>query len=108
MTEKGLIKHFTDNEFEKEIKSGVTLVDFYADWCGPCRTLGPVLEQVAKDVKGKAVVGKIDIDNEQKTATQFQITSVPTMILFKNGKEIGRLIGLRSADAVKDFINSAL
>jgi thioredoxin 1 len=108
MSEHGLIKHFTDSEFENEIKKGVTLVDFHANWCGPCRTLAPVLEQVAKDVKGKATIGKIDIDNEQKTASLFQITSVPTMILFKNGKEVGRLIGLRTADAVKEFINSAM
>jgi thioredoxin 1 len=108
MSDKGLIKHFTDNGFDTEIKHGVTLVDFHANWCGPCRTLAPVLEQVAKDVKGKAVIGKIDIDSEQKTATHFQITSVPTMILFKNGKEVGRLVGLRTADAVKDFIQSAL
>jgi thioredoxin 1 len=103
-----LVKHFTDNEFDSEIKKGVTLVDFHASWCGPCRTLTPVLEQVAKDVKGKATIGKIDIDSEQKTATHFQISSVPTMILFKNGKEMGRLVGLRTADAVKDFIQSAL
>ena len=108
MTEQGLIQHFTDNEFQNQIKKGVTLVDFHANWCGPCRTLAPVLEQVAKDVKGKATVGKIDIDNEQKTAALFQITSVPTMILFKNGKEVGRLVGLRTADAVKEFINSAM
>lgn len=108
MSEHGLIKHFTDGEFQSQIKSGVTLVDFHANWCGPCRTLAPVLEQVAKDVKGKATIGKIDIDNEQKTAAQFQITSVPTMILFKNGKEVGRLIGLRTADAVKEFIESAM
>jgi thioredoxin 1 len=108
MSEKGLIKHFTDNEFHDEIKNGVTLVDFHANWCGPCRTLAPVLEQVAKDIKGKATIGKIDIDSEQKTASQFQITSVPTMILFKNGKEVGRLVGLRTADAVKDFIQSAM
>lgn len=108
MSDKGLIKHFTDSGFDSEIKHGVTLVDFHANWCGPCRTLAPVLEQVAKDVEGKAVIGKIDIDNEQKTASQFQITSVPTMILFKNGKEVGRLVGLRTAEAVKDFIKSAL
>lgn len=108
MSEKGMIKNFTDSEFDNEIKKGVTLVDFHANWCGPCRTLAPVLEQVAKDVKGKAVIAKIDIDSEQKTATHFQITSVPTMILFKNGKEVGRLVGLRTADAVKDFIQTAL
>lgn len=108
MAEQGLIKHFNDTEFQNQIKKGVTLVDFHANWCGPCRTLAPVLEQVAKDLNGKAVIGKIDIDNEQKTAAHFQITSVPTMILFKNGKEVGRLVGLRSVDAVKEFINSAI
>ncbi len=108
MTEKGHIKHLTDADFENEIQKGVTLVDFHANWCGPCRMLAPVLEQVAKDVKGKAIVAKIDIDSEQKTAAHFQITSVPTMILFKNGKEVNRLIGLRNAEAVKDFVLSAV
>ena len=104
MSEKGLIKHFTDDSFESDISKGVTLVDFHANWCGPCRMLAPVLEQVAKEIKGKAFVGKIDIDNEQKTAAHFQITSVPTMILFKDGKEVNRLVGLRNAETVKDFI----
>lgn len=108
MANQGVIKHFSDSEFNNEIQKGVTLVDFHANWCGPCRTLAPVLEQVAREMTGKAVIGKIDIDTEQKTATHFQITSVPTMILFKNGKEVGRLVGLRSAQAVKDFIQSAL
>lgn len=103
-----LIKHFTDGAFQEEIKQGITLVDFHASWCGPCRSLAPILEQVAKEMKGKATIGKVDIDNEQKTAAQFQITSVPTMILFKNGKEVGRLVGLRNSDAVKQFINSAI
>lgn len=104
MSEKGLIKHLTDQDFEQEVQSGVTLVDFHANWCGPCRMLAPVLEQVAKDIKGKASIAKVDIDSEQKTASHYQITSVPTMILFKNGKEVSRLVGLRNAEAVKDFI----
>ncbi|HSX26559.1 MAG TPA: thioredoxin [Chlamydiales bacterium] len=108
MSEKGTIKHLTDENFEQEVGSGVTLVDFHANWCGPCRMLAPVLEQVAKDVKGKAAIGKVDIDTEQKTAAHFQITSVPTMILFKNGKEVNRLIGLRNAEAVKSFILAAV
>lgn len=108
MSEKGIIKHLTDGNFEKEIEAGVTLVDFHANWCGPCRMLAPVLEQVAKDIKGKASIGKVDIDSEQKTAAHFQITSVPTMILFKNGKEVNRLIGLRNADAIKDFVLAAV
>lgn len=100
------IKKLTEDSFNKDISSGVTLVDFYADWCGPCRMLTPVLEKVAKDVKGKAVVGKLDIDHAQKVSSTFQVTSVPTLILFKNGKEVGRLVGLRDADAIKEFIAS--
>ena len=108
MADKALIRHLTDDSFLEEISQGVTLVDFHADWCGPCRMLAPVLDQVAKDVKGKATIVKMDIDSEQKTAAQFQITSVPTLILFKDGKEMNRLVGLRNGDAVKDFILSVV
>lgn len=107
MSDKSSIKHLTDESFSREIAEGVTLVDFYADWCGPCRMLTPVLEQVSQEVKGKATFVKIDIDSEQKTAAQFQITSVPTLILFKDGKEVNRLIGLRNAVAIKDFVLAA-
>ena len=100
------IKKFTEDTFAKDISSGVNLVDFYADWCGPCRMLTPVLEQVASDLKGKATVAKLDIDHAQKVASTYQVTSVPTLILFKNGKEAGRLVGLRDAEAIKDFITS--
>jgi thioredoxin 1 len=98
------IKKFTEDTFTNEISSGVTLVDFYADWCGPCRMLAPVLEQVARDLKGKATVAKLDIDHAQKISSTYQVTSVPTLILFKNGKEAGRLVGLRDAEAIKEFI----
>jgi len=108
MADKGLIKHLTDDNFKSAIANGVTLVDFHADWCGPCRMLSPVLEQLATEMDGKAFVAKVDIDAEQKTAAEFQISSVPTLILFKNGKEVNRLIGLRNADAVKNFMLSAV
>jgi thioredoxin 1 len=108
MADKGLIKHLTDDNFKSAIANGVTLVDFHADWCGPCRMLSPVLEQLATEMDGKAIVAKVDIDAEQKTAAEFQISSVPTLILFKNGKEVNRLIGLRNADAVKNFMLSAV
>lgn len=108
MGEKGLIKHFTDASFDNDIKKGLVLVDFHADWCGPCRMLAPVLEEVAKEIQGKAVIAKIDIESEQKTASHFQITSVPTLILFKDGKEVKRLIGLRNAAAIKDFVLAAV
>ncbi len=108
MADKNLIKHLTDDNFTQEIAGGVTVVDFHAEWCGPCRMLAPVLEQVAGEVQGKAVIAKVDIDSEQKTAAQFQITSVPTLILFKDGKEVNRLVGLRNADAVKEFVIAAI
>lgn len=100
------IKKLNEGSFEKEIEKGSVLVDFYADWCGPCRMLAPVLEKVAKEVSGQATVAKLDIDHAQKVAAAFQVTSVPTMILFKDGREMGRLVGLRDADTVKDFILS--
>lgn len=101
------IKKLEEKEFESGIASGVTLVDFYADWCGPCRMLAPVLDQVSQDVKGKASVAKVDIDQAQKVTEDLQITSVPTLILFKDGKEVKRIIGLRDADFIKGFVLAA-
>jgi thioredoxin 1 len=101
------IKKLTQESFDAEIASGVTLVDFYADWCGPCRMLAPVLEEVAKEVEGKASIAKLDIDLAQKVTGDLQITSVPTLVLFKDGKECKRIIGLRDADFIKDFVISA-
>ena len=99
-------KLLTEENFKNEIASGLILVDFYADWCGPCRMLTPKLEKVATQVKGKAIIAKLDIDKAQKIASSFQVTSIPTLILFKNGKEVGRLVGLRDENMIKDFILS--
>ena len=102
-----LIVYLNESDFDHKVAKGITLVDFYADWCGPCRMLTPVLEQVAKAVQGKVTIAKVDIDDNQRIATQFQVTSVPTMVLLKDGKEINRLIGLRDAEGVKKFIATA-
>ena len=100
----GPFKELNEENFQKEVEKGLTLVDVFADWCGPCRMLTPVLERVAKDVGGKVKVAKLDIDDSQRIAANLQVTSVPTMILFKDGKEVGRMVGLKDDDAIKAFI----
>lgn len=108
MSESELVKTLNDDTFQVEIEKGVVLVDFFAVWCAPCRMLSPIFDQVAEQYKDKITVAKVDIDSEQKTAAQFQVTSVPTVVLFKDGKEVNRLIGLRDLDAIKAFVETAL
>jgi thioredoxin 1 len=104
-----MIKHLTDANFNAEIAAqGAILVDFHAQWCGPCRMLAPILEQLDREMKGKVCIAKIDIEAEPVAAANFQVSSVPTLILFQNGKEANRLIGLRNFDAIKNFLDAAL
>lgn len=98
--------HLEEETFQEGVSSGLVLVDFYADWCGPCRMLTPVLEDVLKELSGKVKIAKIDIDKAQNVASNFQVTSIPTLILFKDGKEVGRLVGLRDQATIRDFILS--
>jgi thioredoxin 1 len=100
------IKKLTEESFDADIAQGTVLVDFYADWCGPCRMMNPVLEQLATELKGKTTIAKLDIDNAQKVAMTYQVTSIPTLILFKAGKEAGRLVGLKDGKSIKEFLNS--
>lgn len=101
------IHKMTEDSFEQDIAKGVILVDFYADWCGPCRKLAPELEKVAKDLHGKAKIAKIDVEAAQRIASTFQVTTIPTLILFRNGKEVGRIVGLKDAETLKKFILSS-
>ncbi len=95
-----------EETFQEVIGRGKVLVDFYADWCGPCRMLAPVLETVASDseVQKQATLAKIDIDAAQGIASNYNVTSIPTLVLFQDGKELRRLVGLRDANAIKHFI----
>ena len=95
----------TDANFENEIKHGVTLVDFYADWCGPCKAIAPILEKLSKDFAGKVKIGKINVDENQTVPSSLGIMSIPTLILYKDGKMIEKKVGAPSESALKDWIN---
>jgi len=101
------LKQVTEETFEAEIKQGIVLVDFYADWCGPCRMIAPHLEALSKELQGQASIVKLDVDHAQRIASTYEVSSIPTLILFKNGKEAGRIVGVRDAKALKEFILSA-
>ena len=85
----------TDNSFEDLVVNADTpvLVDFWAEWCGPCKMIAPVLEEIAKEKDGKLIIGKLDIDVNQDTAMAFGVMSIPTLLLFKNGEPVERIVG---------------
>lgn len=89
-------------------QEGVVFVDFWAPWCNPCRMLAPVIDQLAEEFQGKAVIGKVNIDENEDAAVSFGIASIPTMILFKNGREVERLIGARPRAQLAEAIRKAL
>ena len=102
------VKYLNDANFSESIAKGVTLVDFYADWCGPCKMIAPIIEQLASEFHGKAAIAKVDIEQAGDVATNFSVTSIPTLILFKDGKEVSRVVGVRDKQALTSLVNSAL
>lgn len=92
--------HFDQKTFDKTLEEGkLMMVDFWAEWCGPCQMLGPVIEDLAGRYEGKAVVGKVNTDEEQELAIRYSVMSIPTVIFFKDGKEIDRKVGVMPPDA---------
>jgi len=88
----------TDKNFQPQTKNKVVLVDFWATWCAPCRMMAPVLNDVASELSGNSHVGKVNIEQYQSLAQKFKVRSIPTLILFKNGNEINRFVGIKSKD----------
>lgn len=103
------VKKFSaeDLSAEKLEKMGLVLVDFWATWCGPCRMLAPVIEEIAEETKGALTVGKMDIDENTQFAIGLGIASIPTLILFKDGKEVARTIGVQPKQAILSMIHGA-
>jgi len=99
-------KTFTDATFDADVlkESKPVLVDFWASWCGPCKMIAPTIEAIAKDLDGKAVIGKLNVDENMQTANAYGVQSIPTLLIFKNGKVVEQFIGVKEKDEIKEAI----
>jgi len=98
----------TNENFDETVNEGITLVDFWAPWCGPCRMLAPVIEQLAEDFDGKAKICKVNSDEQTDLATKYGVRSLPTMLFMKDGEVVDQLIGASPKQAIADKINSLI
>lgn len=99
--------HLTKADFSSQIKSGWALVDFWAEWCGPCKMAAPVIDELAEEYKGKVTVAKLDVDADPEIAGQYGVMSIPTVILFKDGTEVGRQVGFGGKQGYVQLLQKA-
>jgi thioredoxin 1 len=104
------VLHLTDAQFDRTIGDSKlpVLVDFWAEWCGPCRRIGPIVEELAEEFKDKLTVAKIDIETEQETANKLDVHSIPTLLIFKNGQVAERIVGAVPKETLVEAINRVL
>lgn len=104
------VKTLSDDNFSESVlnKEGFALVDFWAPWCGPCRMVGPIIEELAEDYNGKISVGKLNVDENERTAAKYQVMSIPTVLLFKNGEIVDKLVGAMPIDRYEEMLDKHL
>lgn len=102
-------KKFTTENFDAEVLQAdkAVLVDFYADWCGPCKMMAPLVEKLAEELDGAAVVGKLNVDDNEDIAMKYGVMTIPTLMVFKGGQPVNKLIGVQSKEAVEKMIKEA-
>jgi thioredoxin 1 len=102
------LRTLTDSNFDQEIKNGVVLVDFWAEWCGPCRRIAPIVEELAGQYDGRATVGKLNVDENPGVPGRFMIRGIPTLLLFKDGQLADTLVGLAPKEDIARMIDRHL
>ncbi|HDC9545005.1 TPA: thioredoxin [Staphylococcus aureus] len=98
----------TDADFDSKVESGVQLVDFWATWCGPCKMIAPVLEELAADYEGKADILKLDVDENPSTAVKYEVMSIPTLIVFKDGQPVDKVVGFQPKENLAEVLDKHL
>lgn len=103
------VKHIPEKDFKAEVldDKGMVLVDFYAEWCGPCKMLAPILEDVSKEIGDKLKIVKINTDEAQTLSKEFQVMSIPTVYLFDDGEPISKFVGVKTKEEIIDFVENA-
>ena len=109
MADSKSVQQLTDSDFDSTVNGGKPVfIDFWAPWCGPCRIVGPIVEELAPNYDGKAVIAKMNVDDNPQVAQRFGVTSIPTLMMFKDGKLVDRMVGAAPRNALQQFIDKNL